>query len=138
MKGRPVRNRKDMTKKMRDNTALGIVFKGTVESERTGLDASGEPERRFVIKAMGLAGADTGKTYDVVIKRVCECSCIWYKLMMQNNRTGFVWCSHIYAIMIKVLGFDRHDALLKAVAFNRAEWMQIMSKPANENALAGY
>lgn len=138
VKGRPVRNRNEMTKAMRDNTAYGIVFKGTLESERTGLDAADEPERRFTIKVKGLAGADTDKIYEVVIKRVCECSCTWYKRMLGERRSGFVWCKHIYAILIKVLGFDRHDALLKAVAFNKAEWMQIMSKPANVRALEGY
>lgn len=138
VKGRPVRNRNEMTKAMKDNLCYGIVFKGTVEWEVTGLDAAGEPARRFLIKVKGLAGADTDKTYEVVIKRVCECSCAWYKRMMDDRRSGFVWCKHIYAILIKVLGFNRHDALLKAVAFNKAEWMRIMSKPANVKALEGY
>ena len=138
VKGRQVRNRNEMTKAMRDNTAYGIVLKGRVESERTGLDAEGEPERRFLVKVKGLAGSDTDKTHEVVIKRVCECSCTWYRRMMDDRRSGLVWCKHIYAILIKVLGFNRHDPLLKAVAFNKAEWMQIMSKPANVKALEGY
>ena len=137
VKGRTVRNRKEMTRAMKDNTAYGIVFRGTVESERSGFDAAGEPERRFLIKVKGLAGADTEKTYEVIIKRVSECSCAWYKRMMDDRRSGFVWCKLIYAILIKVLGFDRHDPLLMAVAFNMAEWKQIMTKPANVKALEG-
>ena len=137
VKGRPVRNRTKNTKDMMDNLCRGCVYKGTVVAEAIGMDAAGEPTRKFVIKTQGNAGADSGKIYEVVLKRVCECDCEGYKRMMVDNRKAFAWCKHIYAILIKVLGFDRHDPLLKAVAFNKAEWMRITEKPASHTALAG-
>ncbi|GAQ85956.1 hypothetical protein KFL_002620220 [Klebsormidium nitens] len=137
VKGRPVGNRTKATKQMKDNLVRGCVYKGTVVAEAMGVDAAGDPTRKFMIKATGLAGADTDKLYEVVLKRVCECDCAGYKRMMADNRKPFAWCKHIYAIMIKVLGFGRHDPLLLAVAFNKAEWMRITSKPATHSALAG-
>ncbi len=135
VKGKPVRNRNELSKAMRENCVMGMLLKGTVVSSSTDVDGAGDAERRFVIKVEGLAGADTGKTYVVVIKRVCECTCAGYRRMMENRRTGFTWCKHIYAVLIKVLGIHMSDPLLKAVAFNKAEWMQIMSKVANVKGL---
>lgn len=136
VKGRPVRNRTKATKDMMDSLCRGCVYKGTVLGEALTVDTNGEPARKFLIKTKGNAGADTGRIYEVVLKRVCECDCEGYKRMMAN-RKAFAWCKHIYAILIKVLGFDRHDPLLKAVAFNKAEWMRITEKPSSHTALAG-
>ncbi|GAQ87244.1 hypothetical protein KFL_003410010, partial [Klebsormidium nitens] len=138
VKGKKVRNRTEMTKQMRESSVKGQMYKGKVVSVKLEVDATtGLTERTFTIATEGLAGSDTGMTYAVHIGKLCTCTCPAYRDMMADTRTGFTWCKHIYAVMIKVLGYPVNSPLLKVVAFSERERREVDSKQADLKRLEG-
>jgi hypothetical protein len=64
----------------------------------------------------------------VSIKRVCECTCEDYEKIIGRQSQAFVWCKHIYAIMQKVLKFNRNNSLMKQIALNKKELTTIFNR----------
>jgi hypothetical protein len=137
LKGKPVRNRKEMTAAMRDSCAKGALYKGELLSEERRTDEGGDERWDFTVETKGLDGSDTGRTYNVSIGRLCKCSCNSFEKMMADRSVGFTWCKHIYAVIMRVLRVDRHEPLMTAMRFNKAEMKSLFSKVPDLQGLKG-
>jgi hypothetical protein len=72
LKGKPVRNRKEMSAKMRDACAKGLMYKGEVVNLDDSKDEGGEERWDLKVSTLGLDGSDTGKRHDVSIGRLSK------------------------------------------------------------------
>jgi hypothetical protein len=137
LKGKPVRNMKEMSAKMREACAKGLMHKGEVVNLDKSKDEGGEERWDFKVLTIGLDGSDTGRRHDVSIGILCKCSCSAYEKMMEDRTVGFTWCKHIYAVLLRVLRVDREAPLMTAMRFNKAEMKILFSKVPDLRGLKG-
>jgi hypothetical protein len=138
LKGNPVKNKKEMSARMREACAKGLLYKGEVVNLDKSQDEGGEERWDSTVSTLGLDGSDTGRRHDVSIGRLCKCSCLAYEKMRDDRTVGFTsWCKHIYAVLLRLLRVDRDAPVMTAMRFNKAESKILFSKVPNLRGLKG-
>ena len=113
LKGKPVRNRKEMTAAMRDSCAKGAVYRGELLSEERRTDEGGDERWDFTVETKGLNNQrrtdvqhwSIGELMQMLVQLVGKDSSV------ADRSVGFSWCKHIYAVIMRVLRVDRQRAV---------------------------
>jgi hypothetical protein len=133
--GRTVRNRVTVTNVMRQHANDGLAYKGKVLEHSKHTRALRTWASK--IETLGNAGVDTGMVYEVTLEHDSDCTCTTMRRTRDSKNGPFYRCRHYYAIMMKVLKFDKESALPHQMVFNDIEMDEVLGKEPDLEGLKG-
>jgi hypothetical protein len=133
--GRTVRNRVTVTNVMRQHANDGLAYKGKVLEHSKHTRAL--KTWAFKIETLGNAGVDMGRVYEVTLEHDSDCTCTAMRRTRDSKNGPFYRCRHYYAIMMKVLKFDKESALPHQMVFNDIELDEVLGKEPDLEGLKG-